>query len=254
MSLANPSELFPFLESIGAAPKKGLSQNFLIDANIIRKIATAADIQESETILEIGPGPGALTQELLRRKARVIAVEKDPQFAQALHRFEGDLTVHCADILEFSLEQIPSPYKVVANLPYHITTPILEKLCKTPPTVAYVMVQKEMADRMTAQSGSRAISSFTIFLQTFATLSIAAKVSRNCFFPSPSVDSAVVRLAFHPPALSDPAPFLIWMRKAFNQRRKMLRSTLGIQIEPYAQMRPEALSLQDWLALWAKVN
>ena len=250
-SLANLSELFPFLNSIGASPKKGLSQNFLIDANIIRKIADAADIQSGETILEIGPGPGALTQELLYRKARVIAVEKDSLFAKALSRFEGDLTVHEADILEFPLESIPTPFKVVANLPYHITTPILEKLCKYSPTLALLMVQKEMGARMVAKSGTREISSFSIFLQTFAKLSIAAKVSRNCFYPAPSVDSSVIKLEFRPPALEDPTPFLIWMRQAFGQRRKMLRSTLGIKIMPYAELRPEALSLQEWLDLWA---
>ena len=251
MTVANPSTLFPFLESIGAAPKKGLSQNFLIDANIIRKIADAADIQEGETILEIGPGPGALTQELLKRGARVIAVEKDPLFATALKRLEGDLEVYEADILEFDFKKIPKPYKVVANLPYHITTPILEKLCGVYPTLALVMVQKEMADRMVAKHGSKAISSLTIFLQLFACLSIAIKVSRNCFYPAPSVDSTVVKLQFHEPLVSQVDPFVAMVRKAFGQRRKMLRSTLGIKTELYAQLRPESLSLQDWLNLYS---
>ena len=111
------------------------------------------------------------------------------------------------------------------------------------------MVQKELADRMVAHPGTKEMSSFTIFLQTYCKPSIALKVSRHCFFPAPNVDSCVVRLDFHPPRMKNPELFLAIVRRAFQQRRKMLRSTLSIQNEPFASMRPEALSFDDWMTL-----
>lgn len=255
MTLAHQSELFPFLEQIGAAPRKGLSQNFLIDANIVRKICTAANVQENDTVLEIGPGPGALTQELLKRGARVIAIEKDTRFARELPRLDSEnrLQVIEGDFFDIPLDKISkAPMKIVANLPYHITTPILERLCEHHAlfSSAYVMVQKEVAERMIARHGTKEISSFTIFLKTFSDTSIALKVSRNCFYPAPNVDSCVVKLDFHEPPLKDYEPFLAFVRKAYQQRRKMLRSTLKITSDPYSSLRPEALSYDNWLEVW----
>lgn len=207
-------------------------------------------------VLEIGPGPGALTQELLRSQARVIAIEKDLKFARALHRLQVDnrLQIHESDFLDFPIKehlQNIAPLKVVANLPYHITTPIIERLCESSFlfSSAWIMVQKELADRIVAHPGTKEMSSFTIFLQTYCKPSIALKVSRRCFFPVPSVDSCVVRLDFHPPRMKNPELFLAIVRRAFQQRRKMLRSTLSIQNEPFASLRPEALSFDDWMTL-----
>ena len=131
MPLYRPSELRALLNELGTHPKKSHSQNFLIDGNIIRKIADFAEVKEGDQILEIGPGPGALTEELLRRKARVLAVEKDPVLAKKLADLTGELTVVTGDVLDCSLEELVGNWKkegaikVVANLPYHITTPIL---------------------------------------------------------------------------------------------------------------------------------
>ncbi len=256
MSIAHPKNLFPFLSELDARPLKALSQNFLIDANIIRKIADSVDVQPGDRILEIGPGPGALTEEFLRRGAQVIAIEKDRRFAGALERLQtedGRLTVIEGDFLESDLDSLlpNAPLKVAANLPYHIATPILEKLCEKRElfTEAHLMVQKEMADRMAAKPGSKVIGSLTLFLQVYAELSIAVKVSRNCFFPAPKVDSTVVKLAFREPPMEDPGPLLAWIRRAYQQRRKMLRSTLGIQ-GPASTLRPEALSLEEWVSLF----
>ena len=256
LSIAHPTELLAFLEQIDAAPRKGLSQNFLIDANILRKIVKSAAVAKEDRILEIGPGPGALTQELLRSDAQVFAIEKDPKFARALHRLQidGRLQIHEADFLDFPIDKHlinAAPLKVVANLPYHITTPIIERLCEHSSlfTSAWIMVQKELAVRMVARPGTKEMSSFTIFLQTYCKPSIALKVSRHCFFPAPKVDSCVVRLDFHPPLMKDPKPFLAIVRRAFQQRRKMLRSTLSIRQEPFASMRPEALSFEDWMTI-----
>jgi 16S rRNA (adenine1518-N6/adenine1519-N6)-dimethyltransferase len=256
MSIAHPKNLFPFLSELNAKPLKSLSQNFLIDANIIRKIADSVDAKEGDRILEIGPGPGALTEEFLKRGAHVIAIEKDRLFARALERLQTDdgrLTVIEGDFLAFDLDSLSprSPLKVAANIPYNIATPILQKLCekRTLFSDAHLMVQKEMADRMAASPGSKQIGSLTLFLQVYAELSIAVKVSRNCFYPAPKVDSSVVRLAFREPPLEDPTPLISWIRRAYQQRRKMLRSTLGIQ-GPSSTLRPEALSLEDWVALF----
>ncbi len=255
-SITSPTALHAFLESLGAKPLKALSQNFLIDANIVRKIADSVSPDAGETILEIGPGPGALTEEFLKRGARVIAIEKDPKFALALERLQtpdGRLTVHHADILEFDFSALRGPLKVAANLPYHITTPILEKLCEnhTLFSSAHLMVQKEVAERMIAKCGSKEISSLTLFLELYAKLTIAVSVSPHCFFPPPKVASSVVSLEFQKPPLSDPKPLIAWFRKAYQQRRKMLRSTLGIKGSA-ATLRPEDLSLSDWLVLFSE--
>src|SRR5581483_10695297 len=131
MSIYKPSELQLFLSQLGIAPKKGLSQNFLIDGNILRKIVASAHVQPEDIILEIGPGPGSLTQIILETGAKVIAVEKDGILAQALERFKSPLNkleIYCADILEFPFEDHFHPdkkIKVIANLPYNVTTPIL---------------------------------------------------------------------------------------------------------------------------------
>lgn len=254
MSIACPTALRSFLTSIDAKPLKALSQNFLIDANIVRKIADSVSIEPGEWVLEIGPGPGALTAELLKRGAKVIAIEKDRKFAKALERLQTEdqrLTIYEADVLDFDFSLLPSPLKAAANLPYHITTPILEKLCEHPGrfSSAHLMVQKEVADRMLAKPGSKEISSLTLFLQLFAKVSIAVKVSESCFYPAPKVASSVIKLDFHTPPLKDPKPLTDWIRKAYQQRRKMLRSTLGI-VGEMSTLRPESLSLDDWIALY----
>lgn len=255
MSISSPTALHSFLYKIDARPLKSLSQNFLIDANIVRKIADSVAAKPGDRILEIGPGPGALTEELLKRGAHVIAIEKDPKFAKALERLQvdGRLSVYEADVLDFDFSILPGPLKVAANLPYHITTPILEKLCEHHSlfSSAHLMVQKEVADRVIAKEGSKTISSLTLFLQIYAKLSIAVKVSERCFYPAPKVSSSVVKLEFHEPRLKDPQPLIDWFRKAYQQRRKMLRSTLGIEGEA-ATLRPEDLSLDDWIRLFSE--
>lgn len=258
MSVSSPTTLHAFLSGIDAKPLKALSQNFLIDGNVVRKIADAVAVEPGETVLEIGPGPGALTEELLKRGAKVFAIEKDPKFAKALERLQtedGRLNTYEADVLEFDFSRLPGSLKVAANLPYHITTPILEILCRERArfSSALLMMQKEVAERITAKPGSKEISSLTLFLQLFAKPSIAVNVSERCFYPAPKVASSVVRLDFHEPPIADPEPLVAWIRKAYQQRRKMLRSTLGIQGE-WGTLRPEALSLSDWLQLFSATS
>ena len=164
------SELLPFLQQIGRRPSKTLSQNFLIDPNIVRKMADLAQVGK-EPILEIGPGAGALTCELLKRGAHLFAVEKDKVLATELEkRFAQEhFTLFPCDFLTFDLSQLRpyAPLKVVANLPYHITTPIFEKLLEHRHLFSTftLMIQEEVAERIVAQPGSSAYGSLSLFLQ-----------------------------------------------------------------------------------------
>lgn len=275
MALYKPSELTAFLNSLGIAPKKGLSQNFLIDGNIIRNILVSADIQPGDQVLEIGPGPGALTEALLNASAYVVAVEMDRTLAESLKRLSDDpsrLKVIQQDILETSWESIQNLFpdkqrkiKLVANLPYHITTPVLAKFVPLHQGIStiVVMVQEEVGRRMAAQAGSKEFGSISLFLSFFSKVAYQFKVGRRCFLPAPKVDSAVVKLILQPtPEGIDPLSFFTLSRTAFQQRRKSLRGSLKLlypageveaalaklQLPPLA--RPEELSLEQWCALY----
>lgn len=275
MPLYRPRELLQFLESIGAAPKKGLSQNFLIDGNILKNTIKAADIQPGDLALEVGPGPGALTEMLLDEGASVIAVEQDRAFATALHRLqpkEGQiLTVFHQDALQFDAEneirkRLPPPQKAVliANLPYHITTPLLARFAPLHHCISslIIMVQEEVARRICASASTSEYGSLTVFVNFFAQPHYCFKVSKNCFFPPPKVDSAVVRLDLRPAPDINEELFFQLTRTAFNHRRKMLRSSLHTIYPPQAvekalvdmdkskESRPEDLSCSEFLALF----
>lgn len=256
------SELIPFLKRVEASPKKSLSQNFLIDANIIRKIVEMAHIQPGDAVLEIGPGPGALTSALLDAGAHVFAIEMDRTFAKELIRFQTPdkrLKVVEADFLKFPLTVLRPTLKVVANLPYHITAPILEKICQNAHLFSSMtlMVQKEVAIRMGASAGSKDYSPLTVFLQYHASIGKPFLVPASCFYPRPKVDSAVIRLDFQAPPAINPLPLA---RKAFQQRRKMLSTSLGVPKELLASLdinpnaRPEDLPLNKWVDLAARFN
>lgn len=260
----NKNELLSFLNQIGARPKKGLSQNFLIDQNILKKIVELAEVGSNDAVLEIGPGPGALTQALLNTGASVTAIEKDRIFADHLCRFQTkdqNLTAICDDILEFPFNRLESNgWKVVANLPYHITTPILEKLCNHAHLFhsVTIMVQKEVADRIKAIPKTKAFGSLTLFLQFYTQLRGSFLVAPGSFYPEPGVDSTVLRLDFRKPPDVNPNTLFPLIRRAFQQRRKMLTSSLKgisslvaealISLNISSKARPEELSLNEWIA------
>lgn len=257
MPLSNLSELREFLHTLGVKPKKGMSQNFLVDGNIIRKILIEAAITPGDSVLEIGPGPGALTEALVAQEAEVFAVEKDRVYANALKRF-CKVHVFAEDIRKFNFSLLPLQSKVVSNLPYHLTAPILgllaprHALFKT----VTVMVQEEVARRMTAKPKTKEYSSLTLFLNFYSDLRYAFKVSRHCFYPQPKVDSAVVTLTLKQPPPVDADRFFKLVHTAFQQRRKMVKSTLGPavgdllqQLNENPQSRPEELSLETFLAI-----
>lgn len=278
MPIYKPSELHEFLDELGINPKKSLSQNFLIDGNILRKIVNTAEIEPGDVVLEIGPGPGSLTEILLEKKARVIAVEKDIVLAQALERLKTsgkNLDIYCEDILKFPMEEVISKKadgkkaQVIANLPYHLTTPILIKLVPMNKHFSslILMVQEEMARRITSKPGTKDYSSLTVFLNFFSEPRYAFTVSSHSFYPRPKVNSAIVILNLKPPPpVSDQEKFFVLTRTAFEHRRKMLRSSLRSiyhqqnitvalnEIGCNPQARPEELSLNEFLQLFEKLE
>ncbi len=270
-----PSELHLFLSELGISPKKSLSQNFLIDGNIVRKIISIARIQPQDLILEIGPGPGSLTQALLEAGAQVVAVEKDKALATALQRLQTpnhQLEIFNEDILTFSLEKIAQRLKgqdqskVIANLPYHLTTFILTRFILEHRLFSslIVMVQEEVARRLTAAPGTKDYSSFTVFMHFYTNPHYAFSVSRHCFYPQPQVDSAIIILDLKPPPLTqgEEKQFFNLTRTAFEHRRKMLRASLKTLFDPQSisaaleaigqnpLARPEDLSLSEFLQFY----
>jgi 16S rRNA (adenine1518-N6/adenine1519-N6)-dimethyltransferase len=264
--LFRPTALRARLEALGLKPNKRLSQNFLIDGNIIRKIVETANVRPGDCVVEIGPGPGALTQALLEAGAHVIAIEKDRGFAAALSDLQTAdkrLEVIEADVLDVSLEKILSgkKAKVVANLPYHITTPILTRLAPQHALIEQLtlMVQKEVAERMAARAGTAAYGSLTLYLQFYGKIENCFTIAPTSFYPSPSVQSAIVR--FTPKPAGDGESLFALTRAAFQKRRKMLTSSLqelhpkvlvakalsALSLSPMA--RPEELTLEQFIAL-----
>lgn len=274
MPISSPTDLHKFLEEEGLSARKSLSQNFLTDSNILNKIVGAAQINAQDTICEIGPGPGALTEKILETGAHVVAIEKDRSFAAALERLQtadGCLEVHCADALELPFETLVklAPMKLVANLPYNITTPLLTRLIPRRDLFSSltIMVQKEVAERICATEESPDYGSLSIFVRFYGQPKLCFTVSPNCFFPRPSVTSAVVHIALH----NDYAEicgekFLKFTRRAFQQRRKKLTSSLadlypkqalidalercGIRLDA----RPEQLSLNQFTLLFETLS
>lgn len=273
MPIYRPSELLAFLESLGIKPKKALSQNFLIDQNILKKIVQTAHVRPGEQVVEIGPGPGSMTEMLLDAGADVIAIEKDRVLADALERLKQEgrhLEVFQHDVMEFDFDaHLKRPAKVVANLPYNLTSPILIKLLpmRNHFTHLYVMVQDEVARRLTAQPKTAAYGSITLFMRFYSNPRYEFLISNQSFFPSPKVQSAWISLELkEPPQGVNPEIFFKITRTAFQQRRKMLRGSLRSLYPPEVVMhalesvglnpeaRPEDLSLEDFIALYKELE
>ncbi len=215
---------------------KRLGQHFLIDPNIVRKIVALAEIDAESTVLEIGPGRGILTEALCKAARRVIAVEVDPRLHAFLTEWAGEwanLELHCADALEFPLDRVPAGTIVVANLPYYISTPLLFRLLeerrRLPRLV--LMLQAEVAERLVAGPGSTGYGALSVMAQYAADVTIAFRVSAQCFRPRPDVASAVVLLRTKEPRESpaEEEAFRRLVKAAFAHRRKTLSNSLRDQ-------------------------
>ncbi len=271
----------------GLSPRKSLGQNFLIEPAIADRIVAAAALTPDDVVLEIGPGPGMLTERLAAVARHVVAAEIDRAMVALLHAELGalpNLTIVRADILESDPGALAAqagnlanagnateaahsgaaqPYKVVANLPYYITSPVLRHLLEAvqPPTLAVLMVQQEVAERICAQPGDMSI--LAVSVQFYAQPQILFKVPATAFHPRPNVQSAVMRLDVLPaPAVAnvDPAHFFKVVRAGFGQKRKQLANSLSaglampkaeaaeqlraVDIDP--ARRAETLSMEEW--------
>lgn len=240
-NLATPKAVRQAIETYGLRLKKSLGQNFLVDRNILSKIVRAAAIDPGDVVLEIGPGIGALTEALAQKGASVVAVEIDRDLVRVLrHTLSGyaGISIVEGDALALPLASLlpeGATCRVVANLPYYITSPLLLKLYEEelPVELAVVMVQREVAERITARPGRKVYGALTVALSYYADAEIVASAPRSVFFPPPTVDSAVVRLTSRPfpfPA-ADPATFSAVVRAAFGQRRKTLRNALRVALD-----------------------
>ncbi len=267
MNKFNPtkiSEIKKIWEEEGFKLKKGLSQNFLIDQNVVDKIILAAAINPGDIVLEIGPGSGALTASLLDKGAIVYAVEFDRSAASILRKYLGDNeNFHLieGDILDTDLSFLPTGTKIVSNLPYHITSPIIALIADKGPifSSSILMVQKEMADRIMAEAPSRNRSSFSVFTDYFFEKKSLFVVKPGCFTPKPKVDSVIISLISKKTLpLQNADGFVAFVRKAFSQKRKMISSVMKefpiaeslAQIGCNHKARPEELSCQNFLDLY----
>lgn len=249
--------------------KKSLGQHWLQDQSSLDAMVEAAEISLTDTVLEIGPGPGTLTEELVHSAKQVVAVEFDEALAQALPRRvpADNLQVVSRDILSFDLTSLPPDYKVVANIPYYLTSKLLRALCESPNhfSKAAILIQKEVAERVAAEPGGMSLLSVSV--QFYCETSLGPIVRAELFTPPPKVDSQILKLAYRSTPLFpgiDTKVFFRIVKAGFAQRRKTLLNSLssGLLIEreqttallEAADISPttraQALSLGAWYALY----
>ncbi len=268
----SPSATRALLEQLGHRPNRQLGQNFLIDGNIVRKALELAEIQPGERVVEIGPGLGTLTGELLARGAEVWAIEFDPRLhahlaanvvpsaGGRLHLLHGDAVEH--PLAGYNPDQ--GDYKIVANLPYAISTPWLDAVLAGPlPRCTVLMVQREAADRFLATPGGKSFGAISVFLQSAFQAAPGHAVSRGCFHPVPDVDSYLLHLRRRPDPFVFPDDTKRLIRACFQQRRKQIGALLRRHApdalaawEPHLlaagltpQARPEQIPTTVWQRL-----
>lgn len=258
-------------------PKKSLGQNFLIDENIARKIVESLNLTKDDVVVEIGPGQGALTKYIVENVKKIYAVEIDKRAAEELRSniSSTKLKIINQDILEFDLSALDTgskKLKLVGNIPYHLTSPILFKAIEYHKIIINVtmMIQKEVADRLTAKPYSKAYGILSVLTQFYGVPKSLFKVSPNCFFPKPKVTSTVVRIDFHhqlPFENVDEKLFRLVVRTTFGKRRKTLRNCLKYlpfdetivkniiqKIDFPLSKRPEELSISEFVILTDKID
>lgn len=239
--LTSPVQLMELFRRFDFRPRKRFGQSFLVDRNVLNKILDAAEVHEGDAVLEVGPGAGTLTLALAERGAAVVAVEVDRDLVAILSEIlqgRPNAEIVNADILSLNLPQFLQDHfgsarvKVLGNLPYYITSPIISELLLARSQVERIvlMVQKEVAERLKASPGTKDFGSMSVFVQYYCEVEIIAHVSRNVFLPPPDVASAIVRLTprEHPPVeVPSDELFFDVVHCAFGQRRKTLRNSLS---------------------------
>jgi 16S rRNA (adenine1518-N6/adenine1519-N6)-dimethyltransferase len=259
------------LRRYNVTPKKSLGQNFLFEPALLERIVKAGDVGPEDTVLEIGPGAGSLTRALAGAAARVVAVELDNRLLPVLEHTVGDLAnvevVH-GDILAINLQPLlgDSRYKVVANIPYYITSALLRRLLEAPhpPALVVLTVQREVAARICARPPE--MSLLAVSVQFYGRPRILGRIPAGAFYPAPDVDSAIVRIDLDAPPLVGPRAdgFFELVKAGFSQKRKQLKNTLGAGLTLSAGQaerllsaagvdparRAETLTIEEWLRLW----
>jgi 16S rRNA (adenine1518-N6/adenine1519-N6)-dimethyltransferase len=269
MDLSQLHDLKSLLQRYGLWAKKQLGQNFLVNQNSLAQIVKAAELKSTDTVLEVGPGPGVLTRALLEKANHVIAVELDSDFLpilQDLQKESPELELIQANILNYLPPQ--QTYKLVANIPYYLTAKLLRHFLEEvpyKPSLLVLLVQKEVANKILSSK----MNLLTLSVRVYATAEIIASVPASHFYPQPKVDSAILRLKLHQetPLKSDPGKLFKLARTAFAGKRKQLKNTLATlhipaqvvqeilqELGHSEKARPEELSLQDWDYLNSKLE
>ncbi len=266
------AQIREILDSRGLRPLKSLGQNFLTDHNLIRKLVDAAAIAPGDTVLEIGPGTGTMTEELLARGCRVVAAEMDRGLSEHLrHHFasnpnftlvEGDCLASKRELAPAILDALgPGPFKLVSNLPYGAGTPVMMILLSDHPRCSglFVTIQREVAERLAAPHASKDYGPLAVLAQCTAAYEHLANLPPQCFWPQPDITSSMVALRRLPtPRCSRPRALLDFLVKLFEQRRKQLGAVLGRStalppgIDP--AIRAEALSVEQLVGLFDFLN
>ena len=268
MNLTAPSEVKALLAQLDFRPSKVLGQNFLIDSNILKILLATADLQPNDSVIEIGPGLGVLTEPLIRGARRVVAIEKDHRLAAYLKdRFQEarNLELIEADALDIDLEKhlAAGCNKVAANLPYSVASRLLVDLAEAPhrPEQMVVTLQSEVADRLTAKADTDDFGLLSVILQLRYDISIRKEISPSCFYPPPEVKSAIVNMALRAPTEEprDYERFKSLLKLCFSKRRKQISGVLRktyphlesalAQMKLDPQSRPETLTPEQWVKL-----
>ncbi len=268
MDLTNVDNLKIAMQMAGLKASKGLGQHFLVDRDSLEQVMAAGELDPGDTVVEIGPGLGVMTIPLTRSVKQVIAVEMDPVLADLLERDRpGNLEVRQGDIMRVALPQLPPGYKVVANIPYYLTSRIFRMFLDSnhQPALMAVLIQREVAQRITAQPGAMSVLAFSV--QYYGEPAIKAEVPRHKFWPPPKVDSAVVQVrVFKEPAFpADRARLFRLVKAGFGEKRKMLKNSLAGGLNTSVQLsaalvdraglpptaRAQELSMKQWQQLYA---
>lgn len=265
--LTSPKEVRALLEKLGHRPNKGLGQNYLIDANILDIIANTAEIKPTESVLEIGPGLGALTERIIPQSKTVTCIEKDPTMVKYLKSRFDDFTLIESDALDVDLEKLfeSGITKVAANLPYCVASRLMVDIaeCGTRPELMSLTIQKEVADRLCAPSGNKHYGVLSVLTGAFYENKLVKKISPTCFLPAPKVWSAVVSMKRREEPAVDTATYPTYkklVKHCFSQRRKQIGTILKkMGISPVDQLleeagilhteRPERVEIERWAAL-----
>jgi 16S rRNA (adenine1518-N6/adenine1519-N6)-dimethyltransferase len=283
MDLTSPKIIKELLSKYETRPSKGLGQNFLIDKNVLEKIIDASDIKPDDIVLEVGPGLGTLTQKLAEKAKKVIAIEKDETMIEILKEtlkdfnkievIQGDiLKTPSADSGQADLK-LPKKYKIVANIPYYLTSPLIRKFLESeaPPQTMILMLQKEVAQRICSVPPN--MSLLAVSVQFYAEAKIVSIVSKGCFWPSPKIDSAIIKIAPENKYNTPAEKFFEVVKAGFSHPRKQLVNNLTtlknadgvkltkVQISNWlsknnidASRRSETLTVSDWVNLTESFN